>query len=163
MIFFKKLRYKNILSTGNSFTEIDLAQNPTTLVIGQNGSGKSTFLDALSFALFGKPFRKINKPQLVNSITRKDMVVEIEFQVGRVNYTIVRGMKPNVLHSTMMQQQFILQVPGDPRLISEHTFFYVLVIFHTFDSCLFQALAQQSQMGALRPGFPFPGAMGQQP
>jgi DNA repair exonuclease SbcCD ATPase subunit len=96
MILFKKLRYKNILSTGNTFTEIDLARNPTTLVIGQNGSGKSTFLDALSFALFGKPFRKINKPQLLNSINEKNLLVEVDFSIGTKEYRIRRGIKPTV-------------------------------------------------------------------
>jgi DNA repair exonuclease SbcCD ATPase subunit len=96
MILFQKIRYKNILSTGNTFTEIDLAQHPTTLVIGQNGSGKSTFLDALSYALFGKPFRKINKPQLLNSINEKNLLVEVEFSIGTKEYLIRRGMRPNV-------------------------------------------------------------------
>lgn len=96
MILFKKIRYKNILSTGNTFTEIDLCANPTTLVIGQNGSGKSTFLDALSFALFGKPFRKINKPQLINTINEKNLLVEVEFAIGTKEYKIRRGIKPNV-------------------------------------------------------------------
>jgi DNA repair exonuclease SbcCD ATPase subunit len=96
MILFKKIRYKNILSTGNTFTEIDLLQNPTTLVIGQNGSGKSTFLDALSFALFGKPFRKINKPQLINTINSKNLHVEVEFAVGTKQYLIRRGIKPTI-------------------------------------------------------------------
>jgi len=95
MIIFHKLRYKNILSTGNTFVELDLSKNPTTLIIGQNGSGKSTFLDALSFGLFGKPFRKINKPQLINSINDKNMVVQIDFSIGSKNYLIERGMKPN--------------------------------------------------------------------
>lgn len=96
MIKFQKIRYKNLLSTGNSFIELDLSKNPTTLIIGQNGSGKSTFLDALSYVLFGKPFRKINKPQLVNSINDKQMVVEVEFIIGTKEYFIRRGMKPNV-------------------------------------------------------------------
>lgn len=96
MIIFQKIKYKNLLSTGNSFTELDLSKNPTTLIIGQNGSGKSTFLDALSYVLFGKPFRKINKPQLVNSINDKNMVVEINFTIGTKKYFIRRGMKPNV-------------------------------------------------------------------
>jgi DNA repair exonuclease SbcCD ATPase subunit len=96
MILFKTIRYKNILSTGNTFTELNLNQNPTTLIIGQNGSGKSTFLDALSFALFGKPFRKINKPQLMNSINQKNLLVEVEFQIGTKEYMIRRGIKPNV-------------------------------------------------------------------
>lgn len=96
MIYVKKIRYKNLLSTGNVFTELDLCSKETTLIVGTNGAGKSTILDALSFALFGKPFRKINKPQLVNSITQKNMVVELEFSIGTVEYKIVRGIKPSV-------------------------------------------------------------------
>lgn len=96
MIFFKKIRWKNFLSTGNLFTELELSANKTTLIVGENGAGKSTFLDALSFVLFGKPFRKINKPQLVNTITQKQLVVEVEFSIGQNNFKIVRGMKPNV-------------------------------------------------------------------
>lgn len=96
MIYFKKLRWKNFLSTGNVFTEIDLSGKDTTLIIGQNGAGKSTILDAVTFGLFGKPFRKINKPQLVNSITQKNCLVEVEFNVGTNQYKIVRGMKPTV-------------------------------------------------------------------
>lgn len=96
MIYFKKIRWKNLLSTGNVFTEIDLASKETTLIVGTNGAGKSTILDALTFALFGKPFRKINKPQLLNSITQKNMVVEIEFSIGTIEYKIVRGIKPSV-------------------------------------------------------------------
>jgi DNA repair exonuclease SbcCD ATPase subunit len=96
MIVFKKIRWKNFLSTGNIFTEIELNKSATTLIVGENGAGKSTLLDALSFALFNKPFRKINKPLLLNSITKKDLVVEIEFSIGSNNYKIVRGIKPNV-------------------------------------------------------------------
>lgn len=96
MLQFETLRYKNILSTGNSFTEIRLDKNPTTLIIGTNGSGKSTFLDALSFALFGKPFRRINKPQLLNTINGKNLLVEVEFRIGTKQYLIRRGMKPNI-------------------------------------------------------------------
>ena len=96
MIIFQKLRWKNFLSTGNIFTEIDLNKNSTTLIVGENGAGKSTILDALTYSLFGKPFRKVNKPQLVNSITRKDTIVEIEFHIGSTSYKIVRGMKPNI-------------------------------------------------------------------
>ena len=96
MIVFRKLRWKNFLSTGNLFTEIELDKFGSTLIVGENGSGKSTFLDALTFALFNKPFRKINKAQLVNSITKKDMVVEIEFDVGSKSYKIIRGTKPNL-------------------------------------------------------------------
>ena len=96
MIRFEKLRYKNFLSSGNAFTVIDFNESPTTLVVGHNGSGKSTMLDALSFGLFGKPHRKISKPQLVNSINQKGTVVEVEFSIGSANYKVVRGIKPNI-------------------------------------------------------------------
>jgi DNA repair exonuclease SbcCD ATPase subunit len=96
MIVFKTVRYKNFLSTGNIFTEIHLSKNPTTLIIGENGAGKSTFLDAITFGLFGKPFRNINKPQLINSVNEKECVVEIEFKIASKNYKVVRGIKPNV-------------------------------------------------------------------
>lgn len=96
MILFKKLRWKNFLSTGNVFTEIDLNKHNSTLIVGENGAGKSTILDALTFVLFNKPFRKINKPQLLNSITQKNMVVEIEFVISKNNYKIVRGIKPGI-------------------------------------------------------------------
>lgn len=96
MIFFTKIRWKNFLSTGNAYTEIDLSKSNTTLIVGENGSGKSTFLDALTFTLYGKPFRKINKPQLLNSINKKDLVAELEFMIGKNLYKIVRGLKPSV-------------------------------------------------------------------
>jgi len=96
MILFRYVRWKNLLSTGNYFTEINLSNNTNTLVVGENGSGKSTMLDALCFGLFGKPFRDINKPQLLNSINNKDCVVEIEFDTGNKSYKIVRGIKPNI-------------------------------------------------------------------
>ena len=96
MILFKKVRYKNFLSTGNVFTEIPLSENATTLIVGENGAGKSTFLDAITFSLFGKPFRNINKPQLVNSINEKDCVVEVEFSIASKRYKIIRGIKPNI-------------------------------------------------------------------
>jgi len=107
-ITFNKLKWKNFLSTGNTFTEIDLKKSNTTLIVGENGSGKSTMLDALSFALYGKPFRKINKPQLLNSINSKNLLVELEFEVGKKNYKIIRGMKPNVFeiyHDNVMINQ----------------------------------------------------------
>ena len=88
--------WKNFLSTGNSFTEIDLCASKNTLIVGDNGAGKSTLLDALSFVLFNKPFRKVNKPQLMNTINRKDLVVELEFSIGKHEYRVVRGMKPNL-------------------------------------------------------------------
>jgi len=96
MINFQKIRYKNFLSTGNQFTEINFQQNSTNLIVGTNGSGKSTILDALTFVLFNKPFRKINKPQLINSVNEKDCVVEIEFDANGRQYLIRRGIKPNL-------------------------------------------------------------------
>lgn len=96
MINFECIRWKNFLSTGNLFTEINLAADAMTLIIGSNGSGKSTLLDAICFALFGKPFRNINKPQLLNTINQKDCLVEVEFSIGAKAYKVVRGIKPNV-------------------------------------------------------------------
>ena len=96
MIVFQSVRWKNFLSTGNQFTEILLTKAQNTLVVGNNGAGKSTVLDALCFGLFGKPYRKINKPQLMNSINQSDCVVEIELSIGKKKYKIVRGIKPNV-------------------------------------------------------------------
>ena len=96
MIVFKNIRYKNFLSSGNTFTEIDLRKSKSTLVVGHNGAGKSTMLDALSFSLFGKPHRKISKAQLVNSINQKHALVEVQFSVGTSNFKIIRGIKPNV-------------------------------------------------------------------
>ena len=96
MIIFKSIKYKNFLSSGNHFTEIPLNTNKSTLIVGHNGAGKSTMLDAISFALFGKPHRKISKNQLVNSINQKQAVVEVEFSIGKAQFRIVRGIKPNV-------------------------------------------------------------------
>ena len=96
MILFRNVKWKNLLSTGNYFTEINLSNTNNTLIVGENGSGKSTMLDALCFGLFGKAFRPINKPQLVNSINTKDCVVEVEFNTGNKFYKVIRGIKPNV-------------------------------------------------------------------
>ena len=96
MILFERIRWKNFLSTGNQFTEMCFNENQTTLIIGNNGSGKSTVLDALTFSLFGKPFRKINKPLLVNSVNEKECLVEVELSIGSINWKIVRGIKPNI-------------------------------------------------------------------
>ena len=94
MITFEKIRFKNFLSYGNTFTEIDLNKHKDTLVVGENGAGKSTFLDALSYALYMKPFRKVNNPQLVNSINKKHLFVEVEFKVGGNHYKVCRGHAP---------------------------------------------------------------------
>ena len=108
MIKFRKVKFKNFLSTGNEFTEIDLSRKKTTLVIGSNGAGKTTMLDALTFGLFGRAFRKIPKTALVNSINQKHTVVEVEFQIGRNQYRIIRCIKPNkfeiYLNGKMMHQ-----------------------------------------------------------
>jgi DNA repair exonuclease SbcCD ATPase subunit len=105
MITFKKIRWKNFLSTGNSFTEVDFEKNHTNLIIGTNGAGKSTVLDALTFVLFNKPFRKINKPQLANTVNEKDCLVEIEFSINSREYLVRRGIKPNI---------FDIEVNGSP-------------------------------------------------
>ena len=105
MILFKKIRWKNFLSTGNQLTEVDFEKNNTNLIIGTNGAGKSTILDALTFVLFNKPFRKINKPQLANTTNEKDCLVELEFTVNSRDYLIRRGIKPNV---------FDIEVNGNP-------------------------------------------------
>lgn len=96
MIIFKTIRWRNFLSTGNNFTEVNFLDAKTNLIVGINGSGKSTILDALTFVLYNKPFRKINKPQLVNSVNEKDCLVEIEFSIGSREYKVVRGIKPNI-------------------------------------------------------------------
>jgi len=96
MIHFETVRWKNFLSTGNNFTEIQLDRNSTTLIIGENGAGKSTILDALCFGLFGKPFRNINKPQLLNSVNGSAALVEVEFRIGTKKVKVVRGIKPNI-------------------------------------------------------------------
>ena len=96
MILFETIRWKNFLSTGNQYTEVNFTENKTNLIIGTNGAGKSTVLDALTFSLFGKPFRKINKPQLINSTNEKDCRVEVCFSVNNTEWKIVRGIKPNI-------------------------------------------------------------------
>ena len=105
MIIFQKIRWKNFLSTGNQFTEVDFQQNATNLIIGTNGTGKSTVLDALTFSLFNKPFRKINKGQLANSSNEKDCLVEVEFSINNKEYIVKRGIKPNL---------FLIVVDGTP-------------------------------------------------
>ena len=96
MILFKTIKYKNLLSTGNQYTEIDFTKNKTNLIVGTNGAGKSTVLDALCFSLFGRSFRRINKPQLVNSVNEKDCRVEVEFSICKSDWKVVRGIKPAI-------------------------------------------------------------------
>ena len=113
MILFKTVRWKNFLSTGNAFTEVKLDSSASTLIVGSNGAGKSTMLDAICFALFNKPFRKITKPQLVNAVNEKDTLVEIEFSIGSREYLVRRGIKPNLfeiyLNGTMLNQEASVQ------------------------------------------------------
>ena len=106
MITFEKVRWKNFLSTGNTFSEIELRVAKTNLIVGSNGAGKSTILDALTFALFGKPFRKISKSSLINSINEKDTVVEVEFSIGRNDYHVMRAIKPNMFEIKLNGQLF---------------------------------------------------------
>ena len=96
MILFKNVRWRNFLSTGNQYTQVNFTEYNTNLIIGTNGAGKSTVLDALTFSLFGKPFRKINKPQLINSVNEKDCRVEVEFSIGNIEWKVVRGIKPAI-------------------------------------------------------------------
>jgi len=96
MITFKKVRFKNFLSFGNKFTEIELDSNCNTCIIGKNGSGKSSFMDAITYSLFGKSYRPINKPQLINSVNEKDCLVEIEFSIGTIDWKVRRGQKPSI-------------------------------------------------------------------
>ena len=113
MIRFKKLRWKNFLSTGNVFTEIQLDRSPSTIITGENGAGKSTILDALCYVLFNRPFRNINKPQLMNSINEKGLLAEIEFSVGNVEYLVRRGIKPAVFE--ILKNGKLIDQPGSVR------------------------------------------------
>jgi DNA repair exonuclease SbcCD ATPase subunit len=117
VIVFKTIRWKNFLSTGNEFTEINLQRSVSTLVVGENGAGKSTMLDALSFALYGKAFRNINKPQLMNTITGKGLVAEVEFSIGKKNYMVRRGMKPHFFE--ILNEGVLLNQSSDIREYQE--------------------------------------------
>ena len=113
MIIFKSIRWKNFLSTGNAFSEITLNSSPATLIVGTNGAGKSTFLDAMCFALFNKPFRRINKPQLINAVNERDTLVEVEFDIGSRQYMVRRGIKPGLfeiyLNSEKLKEEASIQ------------------------------------------------------
>jgi len=124
MILFKTLRWKNLLSTGNYFTEIALNSNANTLIVGTNGSGKSTMLDALCFGLFGKPFRAINKPNLINSINNRDAVVEIEFSIGNKEFKIIRGIKPNIFE--IYQDKVLLNQDAAVRDYQDYLEMFIL-------------------------------------
>ena len=117
MILFEKIRWRNFLSTGNSFTEIDFLKNRSTLIVGENGAGKSTLLDALSFVLYGRPFRRINKPLLVNSINGKGLLVELEFSIGKRKYLIKRGIKPSVFE--IFQDENLINQNAEAREYQE--------------------------------------------
>ena len=124
MIIFHKVRWRNFLSTGTTFTEIDFQKSPNTLIIGNNGAGKSTILDALCFGLFGKPFRKINKPQLINSINQQQCVVEIEFSIGKKEYKVIRGIKPNTFE--IYQDSILLNQDSASRDYQEYLEKFIL-------------------------------------
>ena len=118
MLKFKSVRWKNLLSTGSAFTEILLDKNTNTLVVGENGAGKSSVLDALCFVLYGKPFRKIKKDQLINSINGRDVVVEIEFEIYNKKYKIIRGIKPTIFE--IYQNDILLDQDAASRDYQEY-------------------------------------------
>ena len=128
MILFESIRWKNFLSTGDQWTEIDLQSHNSTLIVGANGAGKSTMLDALCFALFNKPFRKINKSQLVNSINEKGTKVELRFSIGRDEYRVFRGIKPNAFE-LYKNNKLLLLTPNLKRTL--------LKIFRPQKPCIF--------------------------
>lgn len=128
MILFEKVRYKNFLSTGNNFTEVDLSKSRTTLVVGENGAGKSTMIEAISFSLFGKPYRNITKPQLVNSINNKNLLAEIEFSIGKNRFRIVRGMKPSIFE--IYQNNTLINQDSTVRDYQKHLEMNILKLNH---------------------------------
>ena len=137
MIIFKSVKWKNFLSTGNTFTTIYLDKQPTTLIVGDNGAGKSTILDALCFVLFNKPFRVIKKAQLVNSVNNTETVVEIEFKIGTREYRVMRGIKPNKFEIycndkiTVMKAILSSKVFAQDILLTSHNDFYVVRVTAT--------------------------------
>lgn len=157
MVIFKKLEYKNFLSTGNNSTTIDLDVCPLTLIIGSNGGGKSTVLDALSFVLFGKPHRAINKPQLINSINNKNCLVKINFSIGSTDYKIVRGIKPNVFE--IYQNKVLLNQESNSRdyqklletniLKLNHKSFHQVVVLGSSNFIPFMQLTSYQRRGVI--------------
>ena len=143
MIHFEKLRYKNFLSTGNNFTEIDFEKAPTTLVVGQNGAGKSTMLDAISFGLFGKPHRKISKMQLVNSVNQKGTVVEVEFRIGKKQFKIVRTSE---IYLSKKKYQAMLE---KNILKLNHKSFHQIVVLGSSSFIPFMQLSSQQRRGVI--------------
>jgi len=117
LILFEYIRWRNFLSTGNAFTEINLSQNRSTLIVGENGAGKSTILDALTFALYGKPFRKVNKPLLVNAINQKNLEVEVQFRIGKRKYLVRRGIKPSIFE--IYQDDVLINQDADSKEYQE--------------------------------------------
>lgn len=157
MIQFETLKYKNFLSTGNNFTEVDFQNTPTTLVVGANGSGKSTMLDALSFALFGKPHRKISKNQLINSINQKGTVVEVEFSIGSKKFKIVRSIKPNAfevwLDGNMLNKNSHVkdyQALLEKNILKlNHKSFHQIVVLGSSSFVPFMQLTSQQRRGVI--------------
>ena len=157
MIQFETLKYKNFLSTGNNFTEVDFQDTPTTLVVGANGSGKSTMLDALSFALFGKPHRKISKNQLINSINQKGTVVEVEFSIGSKKFKIVRSIKPNAfevwLDGNMLNKNSHVkdyQALLEKNILKlNHKSFHQIVVLGSSSFVPFMQLTSQQRRGVI--------------
>lgn len=139
MLVFEKLRYKNLLSSGNTFTEIALNSHPHTLIVGQNGAGKTTLLDALCFVLYGRPFRAINKPNLVNAVNGKQLVVEVEFSTQNNKYTVRRGMKPTVF-DIICNGKEVTELPSVNEM-QDHLEKYIL-------KCNFKAFTQVVILGA---------------
>lgn len=157
MIIFDKIRYKNLLSTGNIFTEYNLSKHRTTFLSGKNGSGKSSLLDALTYVLFGKSYRKIKLNQLINSINCKALVVEIEFHIGTTNYKVIRGMKPGIFEiwindemidqeSSMKEQQNILE---DQILRMNYNTFTQIVIIGSASYVPFMKLPAAARRGII--------------
>lgn len=128
MIHFLRVRYKNLLSSGNAFIEIELDKHSSTLIVGENGAGKSTILEALSFGLYGKPFRKVNKGQLINSINGKGLLVEVEFQINKRMYKVVRGQKPNVFE--IYQDGELINQHAESKEYQEHLEKHILKVNH---------------------------------